>query len=872
MMKSKKRVSLIGVFLSIVMLLCCGVIACSGAQSPTRIAVESVELNTATMTLGIGETKMLSSTVLPMEITDAQEVWTSDDKSIATVNAVGKVTGVAVGKTNINVTVGGKTASCIVTVIDKSQLKVRVKGVSLDKKRATLEMDETVQLTATVSPENASNKNVSYSATPEGIVTVTDAGLVTAVAPGKATVTVTTEDLGFSASCIVTVNGTVTTEKPLYVEKVSSLENRDNFIMGMDASAVLAVENARRASGAPLFKNFDGTEEDVFKIMKDNGVTDIRIRVWNDPADADGNSYGGGNCDVANAVAIAARCQAVGLGVIVDFHYSDFWADPGKQKLPKAWSLFTQEQIEQAIYDFTVDSLTEIKKTDVKITAVQVGNETTSSFCGSKDWSVICKYFSSGAKGVRDVTGSVADGGAKVAIHFTNPGSADYLGNAKLLNDAKVDYDIFGSSYYSYYASHGSLDNLAKKLKAVHDTYGKEVMVLETAYSWTQDDMDGLGNHSFDTSDNTPQPRTEQGLANAVVNVIKTIANLGEYGLGVCYWEGTWLAASASDNGATNRNLCVEYGCGWATEYANGYDGDANNGGTQVDCDAFWRSDTGMPLQALQLFKLAKTGQVVDLSPDFIPEVQQFYTVNQGPIELPSTLSDIVLNTGSMVTDAISWDVTEEELDQLIQQVGVHIIRGITQNYGGDCSIQVRVTNVNLLDNGSFEDCTAYGSKDNFIQGESEMGGWKRTYNKATNSLQLYVSNDKGNAVTGGASFHFWDEGIVDFKLFRTVDISKLADFGNGKYTASFDIQGGNGTDFDIYAYITLTYKNGTSKTEKGNVVQLTKWRDWHSTMVSVDIDDTVESVTVGINVTAGVDNTGPWGNIDNCQFYFDGE
>ena len=107
----------------------------------------------------------------------------------------------------------------------------------------------------------------------------------------------------------------------LYVEKVESLP--DDFILGMDASSVLAEE----ASGVKYY-NFEGVEQDVFRTLAESGVTHIRVRVWNDPYDADGNGYGGGNCDIDTAVEIGKRATKYGMKLIVDFHYSDFWADP----------------------------------------------------------------------------------------------------------------------------------------------------------------------------------------------------------------------------------------------------------------------------------------------------------------------------------------------------------------------------------------------------------------------------------------------------------------------------------------------------------------------------------------------------------------
>src|SRR5690606_39632300 len=117
---------------------------------------------------------------------------------------------------------------------------------------------------------------------------------------------------------------------------------------GVDVSSVLSLE----ASGVTVYATA-GEEADLFAVLADAGVTDVRVRVWNDPWDADGNGYGGGNTDVPRAVEIGQRATAAGLGVLVDLHYSDFWADPAKQQAPKAWQGLGVDGKVAALGEFT---------------------------------------------------------------------------------------------------------------------------------------------------------------------------------------------------------------------------------------------------------------------------------------------------------------------------------------------------------------------------------------------------------------------------------------------------------------------------------------------------------------------------------------
>ena len=135
----------------------------------------------------------------------------------------------------------------------------------------------------------------------------------------------------------------------LTVERVENLPQ--DFIFGMDASCVPALE----ASGVRYFDH-DGVERDVFHILRDNGINYIRIRIWNDPFDENGNGYGGGNCDIENAVAIGRRAAAVGMKLLVNFHYSDFWADPSKQMVPKAWQGMSVVERADAVYSYTKEA------------------------------------------------------------------------------------------------------------------------------------------------------------------------------------------------------------------------------------------------------------------------------------------------------------------------------------------------------------------------------------------------------------------------------------------------------------------------------------------------------------------------------------
>jgi arabinogalactan endo-1,4-beta-galactosidase len=171
-----------------------------------------------------------------------------------------------------------------------------------------------------------------------------------------------------------------------------------------------------------------------------------------------------------------------------------------------------------------------------------------------------------------------------------------------------VDYDVFASSYYPFW--HGTLENLANVLSDIAETYGKKVMVAETSYAFTAEDSDFFGNTIGDGSSIVKgYPFTQQGQANLVRDVIDAVANQTTNGIGVIYWEGTWISAGG-ESYEENKTLWEKYGSGWASSYAAEYDPvDAGKwyGGCAVDNQAFFTAD-GHATEALKVFALVRTG------------------------------------------------------------------------------------------------------------------------------------------------------------------------------------------------------------------------------------------------------------------------
>ncbi|HAX73368.1 MAG TPA: extra-cellular endo-beta-1,4-galactanase, partial [Firmicutes bacterium] len=415
-------------------------------------------------------------------------------------------------------------------------------------------------------------------------------------------------------------------ESSIAIKKVDGITA--DTIRGVDISSIIALEN----SGVKFY-NFDGEEQDIFQTLSEAGVNYIRVRVWNDPFDKDGKGYGGGNNDLETALEIGKRATKYNMSLMVDFHYSDFWADPAKQQAPKAWADYTIEQKEQALYDYTKESLQTLLKAGVKIGMVQVGNETNSGIAGEFEWENMARLFNAGSKAIRDLNKDIT-----VALHFADPnkeGLYEYI--SEQLDTYKVDYDVFASSYYPYF--HGTLENLTADLKYVADTYGKEVMVAETSYAYTMEEGDGHGNSAPGEKDVLNYPVSVQGQARSVRDVFEAVMNVGDAGLGVVYWEPAWLPVGPADAFKENILIWQEFGSGWAASFAREYDPDDAGrwyGGSAVDNQALFDFN-GKPLESLNVFKYIFTGSVAPLEFESLQDVSltvESYEQLQMPTEV----------------------------------------------------------------------------------------------------------------------------------------------------------------------------------------------------------------------------------------------
>ncbi len=521
------------------------------------------------------------------------------------------------------------------------------------------------------------------------------------------------------------------------VDKVSNLS--DDFIMGMDISTIIS----EYKSGVQYY-DFDGNELETVTdfctfLAEDCGITSIRVRVWNDPYDSEGHTYGAGTCDVATAVEIAEACKAAGLDMLIDFHYSDFWADPGRQTAPKAWTDMTVDEKADALYTFTLESLTTIAATGAEISMVQVGNEITGGLAGISVSNVedMCTLFSAGSKAVREFSASTyGDSSAvKVAIHVANPEKGTMVTWAKNLLNYNVDYDVMATSYYAFW--HGTYSNLKSQMQTVINTYGKEVMVAETSYIYTTEDSDGQGNSVESVTGDEQYDASVQGQATAMRDVIDAVNSVG--GLGVYYWESAWITVGDTTGLegealeaqiAANQEIWESVGSGWATSYAQSYDKETvgTYGGSEWDNQAMFYPD-GTPTAALNVWNYVKTGSYTNtLTVSSVESVELTYEMSDDTVlELPETI-DVTYSKAKIgtIAEPVTWDA-DDVAAVTLDKPGIYTVNGVVvlsqECTDGTTEVAVTATvtvkEANLItdsDVAGFESSTGFTIKGNGVR------------------------------------------------------------------------------------------------------------------------------------------------------------
>lgn len=590
--------------------------------------------------------------------------------------------------------------------------------------------------------------------------------------------------------------------------QVNPIENLStDFIKGADVSIMPELER----NGTKFYDN--GIEQDGLTILKNHGVNWIRVRIWNNPYVVGPEGVGGGNTDEAKAIEMAKRAKALGMKVLVDFHYSDFWVDPGQQKKPDAWKNDSGDKLVDAVYAYTAKVMQDFNVQGVTPDMVQVGNELNNGMLwpeaqltedNPNGYKFLAKLLNAGLQAVHD---NDKDNKVKTMIHLAGVDVNLYhtFFDNLIVKNKVNDFDIIGMSFYPFW--HGTMDDLKNTMNDVSAKYNKDVIAVETAFGYTLEDAD-FEKNNFGTNEEKVggYKATVQGQATGLRDVMATVASVNDNrGLGIFYWAPDWV---------------INEKVGWKS----------NGGGNGWDNLTLFDTK-GNALESMDTFNL-----VSDPNNQYIePQVTAINTVDvkdvslYSNVDLPQTVG-VVYSNDAVKNMSVKWDVAKP----IFAKPGNYTISGTVEGLAQKAIANIEVKNkMNLVLNGNFENET--------------LNGW----DIVGDSSAINLAWNQGD-VRDKCAMHYWNN-----KPFNVIIKQKLKGLSDGKYTLSCWTQG-NGL---ASKYQLFVKQNGVEMTTD---IKDDGWNRWHQTSIK-NIEVKNGEVEIGFILNGRPDT---WGSIDDIEFY----
>lgn len=590
--------------------------------------------------------------------------------------------------------------------------------------------------------------------------------------------------------------------------QVNPIENLStDFIKGADVSIMPELER----NGTKFYDN--GIEQDGLTILKNHGVNWIRVRIWNNPYVVGPEGVGGGNTDEAKAIEMAKRAKALGMKVLVDFHYSDFWVDPGQQKKPDAWKNDSGDKLVDDVYAYTAKVMQDFNAQGVTPDMVQVGNELNNGMLwpeaqltedNPNGYKFLAKLLNAGLQAVHD---NDKDNKVKTMIHLAGVDVNLYhtFFDNLIVKNKVNDFDIIGMSFYPFW--HGIMDDLKNTMNDVSAKYNKDVIAVETAFGYTLEDAD-FEKNNFGTNEEkvSGYKATVQGQATGLRDVMATVASVNDNrGLGIFYWAPDWV---------------INEKVGWKS----------NGGGNGWDNLTLFDTK-GNALESMDTFNL-----VSDPNNQYIePQVTAINTVDvkdvslYSNVDLPQTVG-VVYSNDAVKNMSVKWDVAKP----IFAKPGNYTISGTVEGLAQKAIANIEVKNkMNLVLNGNFENET--------------LNGW----DIVGDSSAINLAWNQGD-VRDKCAMHYWNN-----KPFNVIIKQKLKGLSDGKYTLSCWTQG-NGL---ASKYQLFVKQNGVEMTTD---IKDDGWNRWHQTSIK-NIEVKNGEVEIGFILNGRPDT---WGSIDDIEFY----
>ena len=330
-------------------------------------------------------------------------------------------------------------------------------------------------------------------------------------------------------------------------------QNSEKYL-GADISMLTAYETISEAGHQVTYKDIDGTQSDVLSLLKKYGMNSMRVRLFVNPTMQKAVIQ-----DIDYVKKLGKRIKDAGLSFVLDFHYSDTWADPAAQSVPAEWGNLSVDEYTEKLYSYTKEVLEDFVREGVVPDMIQTGNEisyglmySSSSglfvdYLSDKNWDKFAAMLKSAGKACREVCPS-----AKIILHIERvPQPLNCAKFANYMKQYEVDYDIFGLSYYPMY--HGNLAYLETALNKIEEATDKTIMIMETGYNTAYYPTDA----KYDCQ--SIWPATESGQSLFIEQLVAKL-NTHERVKGLYYWfpeenESASLGWTDLLDGWTNRGL-----------------------------------------------------------------------------------------------------------------------------------------------------------------------------------------------------------------------------------------------------------------------------------------------------------------------------
>ncbi len=649
---------------------------------------------------------------------------------------------------------------------------------------------------------------------------------------------------------------------------------RDDFAFGMDVSMVNQVEKL-----GGVYYNEKGEEQDIYQILRKSGVNFVRFRQWVRPTDKlKLHPFGGGNNDLSTNIKMAKRAREANMNVMVDFHYSDFWADPDTQNRPIEWQNLAHDEIASKIEEYTRDTLEEYKNQGITVSAVQIGNETNNGMCGyTIDWNnpsssfdMIANYIKGGIKGAKEVFSDV-----KTIVHLANGGNTEEFENYFLNLDSRgVNYNIIGASYYPHLS--GSLDELQENLENITQKTNKPAMVVETSWGFTDDYVvktnngsgdyktlkfnQAMGENDVQITANSYSSADEdvggyltssQAQATELRDIINTLAKVKDHrGLGIFYWEPAWLPV-----GELNKKGEMDY-AGWATTYGQSYKdyADLSHLSLYKDGLATWSNQalfsyTGKALPSLKTYSLVKDGKNSKTETSIAPRKTNLeVTINLAASETLPKTAKVVTDFDAIRTREVVWEASAIE-----QVKSKGIFSGLKGKLDGKFDITCTAKCIeNHIKDPGFEEQGA---------GDSVRDPWKIEYSTPENDK--VVKLDRKKDIRSGKTDLNWFHSSKEFtfKVSQTIPSLKKGTYSLTTYVLAESMSKYKHLEFVLF------YQIGNNPEVELNFCDdehISGWSSGYKTLNAPSIVlDSDTSLKVGIR---GRCEANAWGHNDDWE------